>query len=499
MAKELSDTDVRAPEEFRCSYCGSPHDGDQVMFEGRTANICGDCVLRCSEHLSENSQKKQFKFAHEALAWHFAGIPHDELVSSSRRFPAHMRTGVQAAINKVFSEPPIRFFGIFEQHSYQTLTFAALTLEGRHAPTIAPPQYQDVDIGEAQPLKCLNNGLWLCKIDGLRYAVLLSMHLEHGHEAGIRVEITLPVGEAGSRIAESCFAELEDAVNSSRAYRGKVLSFECEDVYSGQAQGLKVHRIPPVQRDEVVLPNSTLKLLDRNILNFVDNRDKLRALNQSTRKGVLLYGPPGTGKTHTIRYLASNLKDHTTLIITAGQMGLLAKYMGLARLLQPTLIVIEDVDLIARNRDEMSGPLEESLLNMLLNEMDGLKEDADILFVLTTNRPAQLESALASRPGRIDQAIEVPLPDAIGREKLVRLYGSGLKLGKDVVTEAVKRSEGVSAAFIKEMMRRTAQSGIERSASGAITSEDVRQAVDDMMFTGGKLNVKLLGGAETDA
>jgi ATP-dependent 26S proteasome regulatory subunit len=65
------------------------------------------------------------------------------------------------------------------------------------------------------------------------------------------------------------------------------------------------------------------------------------------------------------------------------------------------------------------GSCEEPLLNKLLNEMDGLKQDADILFVLTTNRPEQLESALAGRPGRIDQAIEVPLPDEIGRGKLV--------------------------------------------------------------------------------
>ena len=74
------------------------------------------------------------------------------------------------------------------------------------------------------------------------------------------------------------------------------------------------------------------------------------------------------------------------------------------------------------------------MLNALLNEMDGLKEDADILFVLTTNRPEQLESALAGRPGRIDQAIEVPLPNDIGRDKLVRLYGTGLPLGDAVVS-----------------------------------------------------------------
>src|SRR3954462_12976510 len=71
--------------------------------------------------------------------------------------------------------------------------------------------------------------------------------------------------------------------------------------------------------------------------------------------------------------------------------------MSLARLLQPSMVVIEDVDLIARDRDDM-GPCEESMPNKLLNEMDGLKEDADILFVLTTNRPEDLEGALAGRP-----------------------------------------------------------------------------------------------------
>jgi ATP-dependent 26S proteasome regulatory subunit len=74
------------------------------------------------------------------------------------------------------------------------------------------------------------------------------------------------------------------------------------------------------------------------------------------------------------------------------------------------MVVVEDVDLIARKREEMYGPCDESLLNKLLNEMDGLREDAAVLFVLTTNRPEHLEAALASRPGRVDQAIEFPCP-----------------------------------------------------------------------------------------
>src|SRR6266567_2821947 len=101
-------------------------------------------------------------------------------------------------------------------------------------------------------------------------------------------------------------------------------------------------------------------------------REQLKSLRFQARKGLLFYGPPGTGKTHTIHYLASQLPDHTTLLITAEQVGLLSEYMQLARFLQPAMVVLEDVDLIARSRTSMHGTCEESLLNNLLNEMDGL-------------------------------------------------------------------------------------------------------------------------------
>jgi ATP-dependent 26S proteasome regulatory subunit len=128
--------------------------------------------------------------------------------------------------------------------------------------------------------------------------------------------------------------------------------------------------------------------------------------------------------------------------------------------------------------------------------MDGLKEDCDILFVLTTNRPEELESALAGRPGRIDQAIEVPLPDATGRGKLIRLYGRGLPLAPAVIDEAVQRTDGVSAAFIKELMRRVAQASIARDGGESVTAADIDAALNEMLFDGGRLNVKLLGGAQ---
>ena len=90
------------------------------------------------------------------------------------------------------------------------------------------------------------------------------------------------------------------------------------------------------------------------------------------------------------------------------------------------MIVVEDVDLIAEQRDHYNG--QTPMLFTLLNEMDGLAEDADVVFLLTTNRADLLEPALAARPGRVDQAVHVGLPDAEGRRRLLDLYRGGLDL-----------------------------------------------------------------------
>ena len=477
-----------------CDLCGALEPVTDVILIRKTACLCGNCLL-AARASSENLPGEQFRYGFMALDWHFAGIPRNQIMTRSRQFPGHMRTDVQIAIDRLF-DTPIHFFGLQEEQRYETLDFAALTKDSRSAPAIAPPQYYDVDVGGPESVKCLSNGLWLCQTEDLRYAVLLSYHRDFQSEPSLRIELAVPAGAAGNTLVQRTFAELEAAVHAARSYRGKILSLEDRPDYRGRARGVTVHRLPTVARDDVILPERTLRLLDRNVLRFVESRDQLRGLGQSTRKGILLYGPPGTGKTHTIRYLATNLPGHTTLIITAEQVGLLGAYMNLARLLQPTTVVIEDVDLIARDRQNMGGPCEESLLNKLLNEMDGLKEDCDILFVLTTNRPEELESALAGRPGRIDQAIEVPLPDEIGRGKLLRLYGKGLPLEQSVIDEAVRRTDGVSAAFIKELMRRTAQACLARDGRGNVTSADIDEALNEMLFDGGRLNAKLLGGAQ---
>ncbi|MCB9924938.1 MAG: 26S protease regulatory subunit [Planctomycetaceae bacterium] len=436
------------------------------------------------------------------LRSHFRPLPIDDISISERHFPFRVRADLQRAIDHLFGDETqvLHFCGIRREYSHEGVTLSACIVESGQNPAVSiPPEFEELDIGEELPFRVLKNGLWLLERAGLRFAVLLAPTGMFGRTTGMQFQVGTPNSPEGTQITQHFFKQLEDSILKAESYRGKILSLEeAEHSYSGEAGGITVHKLRTVEREQVILPESTLKLLERNVIQFVQQRERLSQFKQSTKKGLLFYGPPGTGKTHTIHYLARALEGHTTLLISAEQVGLLSDYMTLARLLQPSIVIMEDVDLIARDRKDMNSPCEEVLLNKLLNEMDGLKEDADILFILTTNRPESLEAALASRPGRVDQAIEFPLPDEEGRGKLVRLYSQGVSLSSEAIAEIVRRTDGVSAAFIKELMRRTVQFHIERNGNGEVSHEDIDCALDEMLFRGGSLNLKLLGATERD-
>jgi ATP-dependent 26S proteasome regulatory subunit len=213
------------------------------------------------------------------------------------------------------------------------------------------------------------------------------------------------------------------------------------------------------------------------------------------KRGILLHGKPGTGKTLTAMYLASVMKDRTVLLLTGRGQGAIESSCHFARWLEPAMVVIEDVDLIAEERSSQSN-CNTALLLTLMNEMDGLADDIDILFVLTTNRPEILEPALASRPGRIDQAYEVPLPDAECRRRLFDLYSDGLTLKVDNLDTFVKRTAGASGAFISELMRKAALFAAPDSDPIVVHDRHLDEAMHEMVIVGGNLTKSLLGSRD---
>jgi len=153
-----------------------------------------------------------------------------------------------------------------------------------------------------------------------------------------------------------------------------------------------------------------------------------------------------------VRYLTGRLADTTVILLTGLSIRFIDQAAALARRLQPSMVVLEDVDLVGMDRDfsEDSNPL----LFSLLEAMDGVGADANVTFVLTTNRADILEIALADRPGRVDLAVEIPRPDAACRERLLRLYARDLALEADT-GEVAAATDGITASFIKELIRRT--------------------------------------------
>jgi ATP-dependent 26S proteasome regulatory subunit len=160
--------------------------------------------------------------------------------------------------------------------------------------------------------------------------------------------------------------------------------------------------------------------------------------------------------------------------------------------------VVEDVDLIAEDRGSDAG--RQPLLFQLLNEMDGLGEDVDVAFILTTNRVELLEPALVARPGRVDQAIKIALPDVDGRRRLLGLYRGDLDVRADLGA-VLQRTEGVTASFLKELMRRCALAAAEECRPSTnetrlvIDDRHFQAALDELLDDNHQLTRRIIGGA----
>lgn len=258
-----------------------------------------------------------------------------------------------------------------------------------------------------------------------------------------------------------------------------------------------------MNRNEIILPEQTLQLIERNTLHFIKHADLLRKSGRSLKRGLLLHGKPGTGKTHTIRWLAQSLEDLTVILMSAEQLWLIKECCEMARMLAPSLVVLEDVDLVAGQRDEMRHPMYQISLHQLLNEMDGLSSESQVLFILTTNRPAVIEPALSLRPGRVDQAIEFPLPDDECRRRLFALYSRGLIVNDADIQIQVKKTEGASPAFIKEFVRKAsliaADSNDRNGDQLAVNDKHFKLALEELLLYGGEVTRNLLGFSKTQA
>ena len=358
------------------------------------------------------------------------------------------------------------------------------------APPLAegPVDYVNIHLAGDRVLACVQFGLDLISDGDTQLVVSVAGPSDQmGPRPMVRVEVLASRPEAG----QAFLTELLETMRQRNVYRGHVLSLGSGSFGPGPQTLITFHALPRITRDDVVLPAGLLERVERHTVVFAEQAEQLQAAGRSLKRGLLLYGPPGVGKTLTVMYLIGRMAGRTVLLTTGRGMGLLQAAAQLARTLAPSMLVLEDVDLIAEERGHpaaRSGPL----LFELLNEMDGLRDDCDVIFLLTTNRPDILEPALAARPGRIDLAVELPLPDGEGRRRLLELYARGLTLRDIDLGALAERTEGASPAYIKELLRKAAVLAAAEGAGAVVTSTHLEAALAELQ-EGGRLAQRLLG------
>jgi hypothetical protein len=354
-------------------------------------------------------------------------------------------------------------------------------------------QYLNMQLDGGRKLACVQSGLYL--VTGDPKLVVLLRQQSMIDFAGAS-PINLDVLAEERSVAEGFIKDVQRLIGKHNVYRGKLLSVDKRDSQAGGSisTGLKFHSLPSVSRDKIILPEGLLKRIERQTIEVGKYSSALKNAGRKLKRGILLHGKPGTGKTLTAMYLASAMKERTVLILTGRGQGAIESSCHFARWLEPSMVIIEDVDLIAEERSDRS--CNTAVLLELLNEMDGLAEDIDVLFVLTTNRPEILEPALASRPGRVDQAYEVPLPDADCRKRLFELYCQGLTMRVQNMDSFIKRTAGASGAFISELMRKAALFAAPDSDPIVVEDRHMDEAMHEMIVAGGSLTKSLLGSKD---
>ena len=227
------------------------------------------------------------------------------------------------------------------------------------------------------------------------------------------------------------------------------------------------------------------------LVDFLHNPGKYKAIGANMPKGALLVGPPGTGKTLLAKAVAGEAKV-PFFSISGSEFVEMFVGMGAARVRDlfkqaqekaPCIVFIDEIDAIGKRRDsgQFGGNDErEQTLNQLLSEMDGFDGSKGVVILAATNRPESLDKALL-RPGRFDRRIPVELPDLQGRLAILKVHARDVKMDSPIDLSAVaKATSGASGAELANIINEAALRAV-RMGHPAVSQSDLEESVETVI------------------
>lgn len=229
----------------------------------------------------------------------------------------------------------------------------------------------------------------------------------------------------------------------------------------------------------------------QEIVDFLKDGERFRALGAKIPKGVLLVGPPGTGKTLLAKAVAGEAgvpfftisgSDFVEMFVGVGA-SRVRDLFEQARKQSPCIVFVDEIDAVGRQRGVSMGGHDEreQTLNQLLVEMDGFdSSNSNIIILAATNRPDILDSAL-TRPGRFDRQVVIDYPDLRGREAILKVHTVGKPLSDEVDLKVLaKRTPGFTGAELANLINEAALLAAGKNKK-QVENEDVNDAIDKVI------------------
>jgi len=255
----------------------------------------------------------------------------------------------------------------------------------------------------------------------------------------------------------------------------------------GKSRAKLVVDPPSVTFDDVAGADEAKQEL-AEIVEFLRTPQKFAKLGAKIPRGVLLTGPPGTGKTLISRAVAGEAgvpffsisgSEFVEMFVGVGA-SRVRDLFNQAKERQPAIVFIDEIDAVGRHRGAGIGggnDEREQTLNQILVQMDGFDERSNVIVIAATNRPDVLDPALL-RPGRFDRQVMMNLPDARGREAILKVHLKGKPVLDDVDLPTLARlTHGFSGADLANLTNEAAILAARQNKSG-MSFQDLEEAVD---------------------